>query len=102
MARLAREQRATVFIVLLAAFQALLGRFAGQDDVCVGSPAAGRGWVELEPLIGHFLNTLVLRGDLSGDPGFRTLQLPQPPARLPFVRTCAPGRRCTSVIRTSR
>jgi hypothetical protein len=71
--RLARDHRCTAFMVLLAAFQALLGRAAGQDDVCVGSPTAGRDQLELEPLIGLFLNTLVLRGDLSGDPTFAEL-----------------------------
>ena len=71
--RLARERRCTAFMVLLSAYQALLGRAAGQDDVCVGSPTAGRDWLELEPLIGLFLNTLVLRGDLSGDPTFAEL-----------------------------
>src|SRR6185369_11776210 len=58
---------------LLAAFQALLGRVTGQDDLAVGSPVAGRDRVELEELIGFFVNTLVLRGDLSGDPSFSVL-----------------------------
>ncbi|GAA3445994.1 non-ribosomal peptide synthetase/MFS transporter [Planomonospora venezuelensis] len=70
---LAGRHGATLFMVLLAAYQALLARHTGQEDVCVGSPTAGRDRVELEPLIGFFLNTLVLRGDLSGDPTFREL-----------------------------
>ena len=67
---LARRKRATPFIVLLAAFKALLARFTGETDVVVGAPVAGRDHVELERLIGCFTNTLVLRTDLSGDPTF--------------------------------
>ncbi|HEX7240318.1 MAG TPA: condensation domain-containing protein, partial [Longimicrobiaceae bacterium] len=68
---LARREGATPFMALLAAWQLLLGRYAGQDDVVVGTPVAGRTRVETEPLIGFFVNTLALRGDLSGGPGFR-------------------------------
>ena len=57
--------------MLLAAFQTLLFRYTGQDDLCVGTPVAGRRHLETEGLIGCFVNTLVLRGDLSGDPTFR-------------------------------
>ena len=60
-------------MTLLAAFQTLLHRYAGVDDVVVGSPIAGRRRVETEGLIGFFVNTLVLRTDLSGDPAFREL-----------------------------
>jgi amino acid adenylation domain-containing protein len=67
---LARAQGATPFMVLLAAFQTLLGRYTGQTDVAVGAPVAGRGHTELEGLIGFFVNTLVLRTDLAGDPSF--------------------------------
>ncbi|WP_018267988.1 non-ribosomal peptide synthetase, partial [Methylosinus sp. LW4] len=70
---LAREQGATLFMVLLAAFQLLLSRYSGQSDICVGAPTANRRRVELEGLIGFFVNTLVLRADLSGDPSFVTL-----------------------------
>src|SRR5436190_2191903 len=65
----------TPFMVLLAAFQALLSRYAGQEDLAVGTPIAGRGRSEVEELIGCFVNTLVLRGDLSGEPGFGELLL---------------------------
>jgi acyl-CoA synthetase (AMP-forming)/AMP-acid ligase II len=70
---LARREGATLFMALLAAFQALLHRYSGADDVSVGCPVAGRGHVELEPLIGLFMNTLVLRSDASGNPAFRGL-----------------------------
>jgi amino acid adenylation domain-containing protein len=60
-------------MVLLGAFKTLLYRYTGQDDVLVGSPIAGRNWPEVEGLIGCFLNTLVLRTDLSGNPSFREL-----------------------------
>jgi amino acid adenylation domain-containing protein len=70
---LARRNNATLYMVLLAAVQALLGRYAGQEDLAVGSPIANRTRAEIEPLIGFFVNSLVLRGDLSGDPPFREL-----------------------------
>ncbi|HVR95613.1 MAG TPA: amino acid adenylation domain-containing protein [Thermoanaerobaculia bacterium] len=63
----------TPFMAFLAAFQALLHRYSGQADVLVGSPIAGRHREELEGLIGVFINTLVLRGDLSAAPTFREL-----------------------------
>ena len=66
----ARSQRCTLFMTLLAAYQVLLARHSGQDDLLVGSPIAGRDRVELEPLIGYFTNTLVLRADLTGNPTF--------------------------------
>ncbi len=70
---LARRHDATLFMVLLAAMQTLLGRYAGQEDVVLGSPIANRTRAELEPLIGFFVNTLALRGDLAGDPPFGEL-----------------------------
>ena len=70
---LAREQGCTLFMVLLAAFDVVLGRYAGQEDVVVGTPIAGRGRTELEGLIGFFVNTLVLRTDLGGNPRFSEL-----------------------------
>ena len=69
---LSRKQGATLYMILLAAFQALLGRYSGQYDIAVGSPIAGRSRTETEDLIGSFTNTLtntlVLRTDLSGQP----------------------------------
>ncbi|MFQ6030541.1 MAG: amino acid adenylation domain-containing protein, partial [Dehalococcoidia bacterium] len=70
---LGREQGATLFMVLLAAFQALLHRYSRQEDIVVGSPISGRNQVETEELIGCFINTLVLRTDLSGNPTAREL-----------------------------
>ena len=64
---------ATLYMTLLAAFQALLARLTGQDDVVVGSPIAGRTREETEPLIGLFVNTLVLRGRVGGDPDLAAL-----------------------------
>ena len=70
---LARREGCTLYMVLLAAFQAVLHRYSGQEDVSVGTPIAGRNCAETEGLIGFFVNTLVLRGDLSGDPSFGEL-----------------------------
>jgi amino acid adenylation domain-containing protein len=70
---LSRREQVTLFMTLLAAFQTLLHRYGGMDDVVVGAPIAGRRRVETEGLIGFFVNTLVLRTDLSGDPAFREL-----------------------------
>jgi amino acid adenylation domain-containing protein len=71
--KVAGEQGATLFMVLLAAFQTLLYRYSGQHDIAVGTPVAGRDSNETEKLIGFFINTLVLRGDLSGGPSFTEL-----------------------------
>jgi amino acid adenylation domain-containing protein len=67
---LAHRQDATLFMVLFAAFAALLHRLAGPEDLVIGTPIANRNRSELEPLIGFFVNTLALRADLSGDPAF--------------------------------
>ena len=71
--RLSRQQGVTIFMTLLAAFQTLLHRYTGQEDLCVGTPIANRNRVEIEGLIGFFANTLVMRGDLSGNPTFLNL-----------------------------
>ncbi len=70
---LARREGATPFMVLLAAFQAQLARYTGSSSVAVGSPVAHRGRAEVEGLIGFFVNMLVLRTPVDGDPGFREL-----------------------------
>jgi amino acid adenylation domain-containing protein len=66
--RLGAEQGVTLFMMLLAGFQVLLSRYSGQEDIVVGSGIANRARKELEGLIGFFINTLVMRTDLSGDP----------------------------------
>jgi amino acid adenylation domain-containing protein/non-ribosomal peptide synthase protein (TIGR01720 family) len=70
---LSRSEGATLFMTLLAAFQTLLHRYTGEDDISVGTPIANRNRAEVEGLIGFFVNTLVMRTDLSGDPTFRDL-----------------------------
>ncbi|MEU8926282.1 amino acid adenylation domain-containing protein [Kitasatospora sp. NPDC048545] len=70
---LAREHGATPFMALLAAYAVLLGRWSGQRDLAVGTPVAGRDRAELQSMVGLFLNTLVLRTDLSGTPSFTDL-----------------------------
>ena len=67
---LARREEVTLFMLLLAAFQTLLYRYTGRDDIVVGSPMAGRSHPDTEPLIGCFINSLALRTDLSGNPRF--------------------------------
>jgi Condensation domain/AMP-binding enzyme/AMP-binding enzyme C-terminal domain/Phosphopantetheine attachment site len=70
---LSRRHGVTLFMTLLAAFQTLLHRYTGQDDIAVGSLIANRNRAEIEGLIGFFVNTLVLRTDLSGDTSFQEL-----------------------------
>ncbi|MGH7579405.1 MAG: condensation domain-containing protein, partial [Gemmatimonadales bacterium] len=70
---LSQQEGATLFMTLLAGFQLLLSRYTGQEDIVVGSPIANRTRIELEHLVGFFVNSLALRTDLSGDPSFREL-----------------------------
>ena len=70
---LAQREGVTLFNVLLAGFKILLYRYSGQEDIVVGSSFANRNRRELEGLIGFFVNTMPLRTNLSGDPGFRDL-----------------------------
>ena len=70
---LSRQEQVTLFMTLLAAFQTLLYRYSGQEDIIVGSAIAGRNRTELEGLIGFFINTLVLRTHLGGNLSFREL-----------------------------
>jgi amino acid adenylation domain-containing protein len=70
---LARSHDVTLFMTLFAAFAGLLHRYTGQADLVIGSPIANRTRRELEPLIGFFVNSLVLRTDLNGDPTFAEL-----------------------------
>ncbi|MEM8964756.1 MAG: condensation domain-containing protein, partial [Acidobacteriota bacterium] len=71
--RWSRERGGTLFMTLLAGFELVLGRLAGQDDFAVGAPIAGRHREAFEPVIGMFLNNLVLRADLSDEPSFAEL-----------------------------
>nr|QEO74542.1 condensation domain-containing protein [uncultured bacterium] len=71
--RLSQGEGVTQFMTLLAAFQTLLYRYTGQEDIVVGTPIAGRNRAEIENLIGFFVNTLVLRSKVSGERGFREL-----------------------------
>ena len=66
-----RAQGVTLYTTLLAGFQVLLHRYTGQRDILVGSPTAGRSRADLARLVGYFVNPVVLRADLSGDPSFR-------------------------------
>ncbi|MEM7353469.1 MAG: amino acid adenylation domain-containing protein, partial [Acidobacteriota bacterium] len=68
-----RRQGVTLFMTLLTAFQALLSRWSGHKDICVGTPIAGRNRLETEGLIGFFINTLVLRARFEGDPDVSSL-----------------------------
>jgi amino acid adenylation domain-containing protein len=68
-----RREGATLFMTLMAGFQALLHRYTGQGEVLVGTPVAGRGRVELEPLVGFFVNMIAVRGGFGGRPSFREL-----------------------------
>lgn len=69
----ARREGTTLNVVVLAAFAALLGHASRRDDLLLGTPVAGRTRAEVEPLIGCFANTLVIRVDLGGDPSARAL-----------------------------
>ncbi|WP_225000435.1 non-ribosomal peptide synthetase, partial [Cesiribacter sp. SM1] len=71
--KFSQQEGVTLFMSLLAAFKVLLYRYSGQEDICVGSPIAGRVQPELEPMIGFFVNTLTLRSGLSGEKSFREL-----------------------------
>jgi amino acid adenylation domain-containing protein len=71
--KLGREQGCTLFMVMLSAFYVLLMRYSGRTDLVVGTPLGGRPRMELEGLIGFFINTVVLRADLDGDPAFTDL-----------------------------
>lgn len=70
---LSQQESVTLFMVLLAAFKTLLYRYTGQTDLLVGTPVANRTQIETENLLGCFVNSLVLRTDLSNEPSFREL-----------------------------
>ncbi|HEY9811290.1 MAG TPA: amino acid adenylation domain-containing protein [Halomicronema sp.] len=70
---LSQQRKVTLFMTLLAAFKILFYRYTQQEDIAIGSPVANRNRIEIEPLIGFFVNSLVLRTDLSGNPTFLEL-----------------------------
>src|SRR5439155_16083727 len=70
---LSNAEGVTPFMTLLAAFQVLLQRYSAQDDLLIGTPVSNRNRIETESLIGFFVNTVVLRGNLAGSPSFREL-----------------------------
>lgn len=70
---LSRQQGVTLFMTLLAAFKVLLYRYTGQTDILVGTPIANRHWLAVENLLGTFVNTLVMRTNLAGNPAFSVL-----------------------------
>ena len=70
---LGRQERATPFMVMLAVFQSMLARLTGQEDIVVGVPVAGRDSADVEPLIGCFINNIVLRSDITPSATFREL-----------------------------
>ena len=70
---LTQQSDATLFMTMLAAFVILLYRCSGQDDILIGSPMAGRNRQEIQSLIGYFVNTVVLRTKLTGNPNFREI-----------------------------
>jgi natural product biosynthesis luciferase-like monooxygenase protein len=71
--QLSQQNRVTFFMTLLAGFNAVLQRYTGQNDLVIGSPLAGRDAAETEELVGFFINTILLRTDLSGDPTVKEL-----------------------------
>uniref|UniRef100_UPI000A381205 non-ribosomal peptide synthetase n=1 Tax=Amycolatopsis kentuckyensis TaxID=218823 RepID=UPI000A381205 len=70
LAELGRQRGATLFMTLVAAVQVLFARYTGQRDIALGTVTAGRSWDELAGLVGFFVNTVVIRSRLDGDPSF--------------------------------
>ena len=94
---------ATLFMTTLTVFQALLSRYAGQDEIVVGTPVANRQRAELEGLIGFMANTLVLRGDVSGDPVFcEALQRVRTTALRAFENQDLPFEKLVEVLNPER
>jgi amino acid adenylation domain-containing protein len=73
LAKISREQGATMFHVFLAAFKVIASRYTGSEDIALGTPVAGRPRKELEGIVGTLINSVILRTDLSGDPSFRSI-----------------------------
>ncbi|MDP9861264.1 MULTISPECIES: non-ribosomal peptide synthetase [Streptosporangium] len=100
---LARAERCTPFMTVLAAYQVLLSRYTGQEDFCVGTPVAGRDHEEYESVFGIFINTLALRADLAGDPTFReTLKRVRRRAFTMYGHAAVPFERVVGELRLDR
>ncbi|HEV7590558.1 MAG TPA: amino acid adenylation domain-containing protein, partial [Longimicrobium sp.] len=99
----AREEGGTLFMALLAAFGALLGRWTGADDLVIGVPNAGRTRKEAEGVVGFFVNSLPIRLDLTGDPCFRALVARARDAALgAFEHAEAPFEKVVEAVRPAR
>ncbi|HEX8441989.1 non-ribosomal peptide synthetase/type I polyketide synthase, partial [Archangium sp.] len=100
---LSRREGATLFMVLMAAWQALLSRYSGQEDFAVGTALAGRNRPEVEPLVGCFVNSLPLRADVSGAPTFlELLGRVRRTALGAFAHQEAPFEKLVDALRVSR
>lgn len=100
---LAQRENVTLFMLMLAAFDILLGRYAGQDDFAVGTNILGRDRVEYENLIGYFANVLALRTNLSGNPTFREfLQRTRQTVRDSFAHSQVPFEKLIWDLRRTR
>ncbi|MGQ0715388.1 MAG: non-ribosomal peptide synthetase [Gemmatimonadaceae bacterium] len=103
LAELGRQESASAFMVLLAAFNVLLYRYTGQEDVLIGSPIANRDRAEIEQAIGFYTNTVVYRTDLSGSPTFRELLARVRKAALAvFSNQDAPFEKVVETVRPNR
>lgn len=100
---LGRQQGATLFMTLLAVFDVLLLRYTGQEDLVIGSPVAGRNLVEVENIVGCFVNMVVLRTDASGNCSFRELlRRARETATSAFANQDAPFEKLVEVLRPAR
>jgi surfactin family lipopeptide synthetase A len=103
LAEVGRQDGASLFMVLLAAFNALLHRYTSQEDILIGSPIANRDRVEIEQAIGFYTNTVVYRTDLSGEPTFRELLARVRRTALGvFANQDAPFEKVVDAVRPSR
>lgn len=103
LAALSRRENVTLFTTLLTTFKILLSRYTDQKDVIVGTPFANRNYIETENLIGFFVNILVLRTDLSGNPTFRQLlHRVQEVALQAYAHPDVPFEKLVEEIRTER